>query len=223
MSMGRLGRSVVAVWLLAVGIGGAQVARAEVRGVESFTKEYFWEVPRALTYGWAFTVDSAITVTHLGFWDDYFALPGFQGDAGLSRSHEVFIWNNASHALIASGTVPAGTAGALDNEFRYVSIAPTTLSSGVTYVIGAYYYESGDSDVIAYGSYYCPMGSGVTWAGGRYGEGNAFPGGEVYNQYNLGPNWKHDPAPVPEPTAVQLPLLIGLGSAALWRRRRTRG
>src|SRR5437667_11273685 len=62
------------------------------------------------TVGWAFHVNSTITVTNLGVFDA-------QGD-GLNGAHNVGIWT-AGGTLLGSNVVPGGTGGFLDAGFRY--------------------------------------------------------------------------------------------------------
>jgi len=57
--------------------------------------------PVAFTIGWGVDVVSPVRVTALGLWDE--------GSNGLLVSHEVGLWNG-SGTLLASTTVPAGTA-----------------------------------------------------------------------------------------------------------------
>ncbi len=76
-------------------------------------------------------------VTHLGVWDG----PGNEdnpsaGEAGdgLEHSAVVGIYRVADQQLIAQATVPAGTKGELEGEFRYVSLdEPVTLSANERY------------------------------------------------------------------------------------------
>lgn len=78
--------------------------------------------------GWEFQTTMAITVSALGAYD--FELDGmeFPTPVGLFDS---------SCQLVASATVPAGTSAALIEGFRYVGIAPVTLTAGATYRIAA--------------------------------------------------------------------------------------
>lgn len=80
-----------------------------------------------ITLGWGFTLTDALTITDLGYFD---------GNTGLTDSHPVGIWNSLGN-LIAEATVPGGTAGALVNGFRFVSITPVVLNPGA-YSIGGY-------------------------------------------------------------------------------------
>jgi len=81
-----------------------------------------------LTSGASFTVGSQpILVTALGIYDDQ--LDGF------GASYRVGVWG--SGGLVVSALVPAGTSATLQDNFRYVSIAPLQLSANTTYRIGS--------------------------------------------------------------------------------------
>ena len=83
-----------------------------------------------LTIGWTFTVGAqGITVSDLGFFD--------QGGDGLNTAHNVGIWNSGG-SLLASITVPSGTAGSLVSGFRYAALSSgLSLAANQTYTIGA--------------------------------------------------------------------------------------
>src|ERR1035438_4548702 len=57
-------------------------------------------------YGWIFSVNTPITVTSLGVYD--------QNSDGLSISHDVGIYRQSDQVLLGSATVPSGTVGTLD-------------------------------------------------------------------------------------------------------------
>jgi hypothetical protein len=87
------------------------------------------------TLGANLTVNTTITVTALGFWDSSIAA---DTDTGLNASHQVGIWNSNGTDLLASVTVPAGTAGELIGQFRYADLTtPLVLTAGQTYLLGA--------------------------------------------------------------------------------------
>lgn len=92
------------------------------------------------TMGYDFTLSTAASVSSLGVQD--------QGGDGLATSHPVGIWDSTG-TLVASGTVPAGTAGLLKNGFRYVSITPVTLPPG-SYRAGALFYNGNGNDSFLY-------------------------------------------------------------------------
>lgn len=85
------------------------------------------------TLGWEFTVSTTIQVNELAFYDD--------GENGLADSHEIGIWNS-SGTLVASGTVLAGTASPLVDQFREVAVS-ATLGAG-DYFIGALFVDGND-------------------------------------------------------------------------------
>jgi hypothetical protein len=90
---------------------------------------FFWAQAPGTMNGWEFTTTGEVTVIRLGYYDH-------EGD-GLTRSHEVGIWDSAG-GLVVSATVPSGTTGTLISDFRYVDIAPTILAAGTTYIIGGH-------------------------------------------------------------------------------------
>lgn len=79
--------------------------------------------------GWEFTPTTAISVTRLGFWD--------AGDDGLAVDHPVGIYTLGG-SLLGSATVPAGTGATLQGGFRWVNVAPISLSAGTTYIIDGF-------------------------------------------------------------------------------------
>jgi hypothetical protein len=86
--------------------------------------------------GWVFTVQTPVTVTAVGWYDD--------GADGLSRAFQVGLWqdlngyfapgSNPKQLLgnpVSGLTIPAGTAAPLQDSFRTVSLAsPLTLQPG---------------------------------------------------------------------------------------------
>src|SRR5262245_37302899 len=60
------------------------------------------------TFGYEFTLSSAVTVTNLGLWD-------FQ-NTGSSTSHAVTIWTSTGTQLVQT-TIPAGTGETLIDGF----------------------------------------------------------------------------------------------------------
>lgn len=152
------------------------------------------------TIGYQFTVTSLINVTSLGIWDF--------GSNGLSESHLEGIFS-ASGTLLTSTTIPAGTAAALLNGFRYVTIPSLILSPG-TYNIGAVY--SSSADPTAFNATGFSTDPHITFVGSRGGPGvlinPTFPLGN--NPGNFGPNFLL--AAVPESGATLVLLVIGAGA-----------
>lgn len=89
--------------------------------------------------GWEFTVGSTVTIAALGVFDE-------PSSAGLAEEHPVAIWDSAQQ-MLATATVPPGTAAQLIGGFRYVPIGGLTLSPG-TYTIGAYFPPPRNDSVI---------------------------------------------------------------------------
>jgi hypothetical protein len=152
------------------------------------------------TYDYSFTLSSTVTVTNLGLFD--------KGNDGLAQSHAVTIWTSTGTQLVQA-TIPAGTGGTLINGFRYVSIAPFTLTAG-TYTIAGFYGAAGLQDSLAtVGS--ITGASGVSYGGSR-------SAGCFSNDY-LGPNFQFTTPGVPDSgSTVSLLGCALLGLAALRRK-----
>lgn len=96
--------------------------------------------------GWDFTVSAPVVVIALGYYD-------LNGD-GLAVSHQVGIWGGpdiplANDPALVQTTVPAGTAGLLQDSFRYEMLeTPLTLVPGVTYTIGGYTQTSAQAGTV---------------------------------------------------------------------------
>jgi hypothetical protein len=98
--------------------------------------------------------------------------------------------------------------------------SPTVLAAG-TYTIGAYYANGNDHARFSVNSY--AMAPGVSYGQSRHGPGSGQPMQYVNGHYPgfFGPNLKFG-EPVPEIPLVQLPVLVGLGGLAWFRRQRSR-
>jgi hypothetical protein len=98
-----------------------------------------WSSGFSGTVGFRFTDTAPAVVTSLGVYD-------FASD-GLIASHEIGLWSS-SGVLLASATVPAGTAAPIQNGFRYVALAtPILLVPNQSYDVGAFF-GSDDSQAI---------------------------------------------------------------------------
>lgn len=82
--------------------------------------------------GWQFTVGpNPILISDLGFCDF--------GQDGLATVHQVGIWSQSDQALLATTTIPSGTAAPLQGFFRYEPLGSSLLlSPGTVYVAGAF-------------------------------------------------------------------------------------
>jgi len=151
--------------------------------------------------------------------------------APLVDSHVVSLWDNSTGNVIASATVPAGNAAALEDGYRWVQLPSTvTLNYGSYYVIGAQTDgvdlwgdliansspDNGNNGQINWNSQYVQLGSGWEFTrAGRYDSASDYPGeppnqtsasDSIYPVANLGFNL----AVVPEPTTASL---LGMGAA----------
>ena len=176
------------------------------------------------TQGFKFTVSSHVTIGSLGVYD--------AGYDGIANPATVGLWH-ADGTLLTQATVPQGTAGILDGQFRFTDIAPLVLTTGTEYVIGAFL----DGDL--YSSFSTdPSWNGFGGVGGidprftiledRYfgtdpGSGLDFPTrtdiATTPGAYGwIGPNLR-EVAPVPLPAAAWLFGSGIAGLSALARRR----
>jgi hypothetical protein len=164
--------------------------------------------------GWQFTVSSGafLTVTELGYYDS--------GGDGLNFSHQVGIFDDATHNLLVSGTIDSGLTDPLEQSYRVVS-ASFILGSGVYDIVGFNPNGGGADNFYGGASSATPIG-GLTFdtavgsLSGSFGFTNVAQGGE--NIGIFGPNF-FATTTVPEPGAFILAgfALAGLGLVA--RRR----
>lgn len=98
-----------------------------------------WNVPSpqsasvgggAYIFGTEFTVSRAMSATGLAYYDDTFASAD-----GLAAAHEVALFDGQTGQMVASATVPAGTAAPRLGAFRTVTIPGASLLPGRTYIV----------------------------------------------------------------------------------------
>ncbi|MCP3959345.1 MAG: DUF4082 domain-containing protein [bacterium] len=81
-----------------------------------------------MTFGFEFEPTEDIAVTALGHYD--------HADDGLVAAHQVGIFN-LDGSIVAQTTIPAGTAGQLQDGYRFIALDPAvTLTAGQRYRIG---------------------------------------------------------------------------------------
>lgn len=167
--------------------------------------------------GWDFTTGSSpVFLTELGFFD--------RDKNGLVVAHDVGLYNTATTELIASASIPSGTAATLNSFFRTVSITPVALSPNTTYTIAGSMPNNTDSwiwdDGILGISIDTLVANPLITTGtlpGRYLPFTAtlsFPSSQIGDSRNffIGPNAT---IVLPEPSTGML-LILGTASI-LWR------
>jgi len=113
--------------LLAGLLASASLLSAGTLGVATSNDNVFVNTG-TWTLGYSFLVNSPITVTGLGVFDD--------NSDGLNVSHDVGLWD-ASGNLLASTTVAAGTLAPLNGFYRMATISGVSLTAGNIYYVGS--------------------------------------------------------------------------------------
>jgi hypothetical protein len=172
------------------------------------------------TFGWSFSLSSAVSVTDLGVWDgSYLDFGNGTGD-GLAESHLVTIWDSLGVQL-AQATVPAGTGATLTNGFRYVTLGSSILLGPGNYVIGMF--DPTGADAVATEASGITTAAGVSYTGQRSVAGSAFPSGDSLGFFSsgyLGPNFQFTAsASVPDTGMTASLFGLSLTGLALLRRK----
>lgn len=167
------------------------------------------------TLGFKFTVDSAVSITSLGVFDD-------EGN-GLGARAQVGLWDTSGN-LLTSAFVGAGLAGDLEGVFRYADISPYALVAGTEYVIGSYTTDLASSLGTGQGGT-GSVDSLVNIIEDRFSNFNsAFSFADTTNSNAggawLGANFRYEAVSVPEPTSLALAGLSLFALAAFRRQRR---
>ncbi len=160
------------------------------------------------TLGWAFDLNTEVTLGRLGFFDS--------NQDGLAEAHDVGIWTSAGD-LVASATVPSGTSGSLLGNYRYVNVPSVQLPVG-SYVVGAHFGD-GSLDLFLQGSTSITTDPFVEYSG-RAGDGPGFvfpaPNVQTGGTDFTAPNFQFNV--IPEPSTWCL-LLMASGLGVSVRRR----
>lgn len=130
-----LRRAALALALLA-SAGTARAQFAPAHGFHRAQVSVHTSAAQDRVIGWEFRALSTFQATAVGVFDCELS---FAPQGGLATPKAIGLWS-LSQSLLASATVPAGQGGALCQDgFRYVSIPPTTLVAGQSYVIGVFW------------------------------------------------------------------------------------
>lgn len=166
-----------------------------------------------LTAGWRFSLSEPVLVTMLGMYDT--------GSDGLVESHNVAIWDDSGSNILAQVTVPSNFMPGQDWYWEALPGGPVLLSPG-TYVIGVYV-SNGSPDGAIYAATSVTTDPRVTYLENRITAGWGYPwhNAGLDEKSYFGPNFRFDPVPVPEPSLIQLPALLGMAGMGLWWRRKT--
>ena len=208
--MGGVVRSVRITLLVAVALVVIPSLHADIFGVtfdNTTGAQTFVGDPSTL--GWEFTLSGSIQVNDLAFYDD--------GGNGLLDSHELGLWDS-NGTLLASGTVLAGTASPLVNQWREIAVSPVQLGPG-NYFIGALFLDGKDP---VWSPPFTPTGfasaPGVTYDQATFADGSTLsnPSTPVGSSGYFGANFVF--SPVPEPGSILLLVTVVAGVLVAARR-----
>ena len=164
------------------------------------------DLPRLV--GWNLFVNSDMSVSSLGFWD--------QGLIGLSAAHQIGLWDS-NGTLLSDVIVQAGTSSTLIDGWRYETIAAIMLNAGSSYTIGSTI--SLNDDTYIWSPSTVSATGDITFGNGVRGSENIsfeFPTLES-NSGRFVPNFIYSTIEVSEPSLLGL---LSLGLVLLIQRRR---
>ncbi|MFO1253563.1 MAG: hypothetical protein U1E77_21045 [Inhella sp.] len=164
-------------------------------------------------YGWRFTVNSAITVTSLGAYDD--------DRDGMAIRHDIGIYRYSDQTLLASLTLGAGTGGTLDGDFRYEALLSSVgLGAGDYVIVMTMPQLNADRQRIMVDSF--STAPEITWTDSAFDNGSSLAFPSTFGAFvpgMFGPNFLFErDGKVPLPATLSLALL-GLGLLARTRRQ----
>ena len=172
------------------------------------------------TIGSSFTVTtSGLSITHLGVQDVNIATAN-AGTDGFTSSITVSLWTGNGATLLGSAVV-TGTE-TLVGSYRFLELTnPISLTSGSSYLIGAYMGGGGERWIEGHpGSRFASGTAGITLNSSNFAGGNAAPTSVGGTGALVGRWGAANAIIVPEPGAA---LLGGMGLLGLLRRRRSQG
>lgn len=188
-------------------------AHAQVTAAINFDTTAISTVDFNSTRGFEFHVTAPLTVTGLSFYDF--------GSDGLAQSHDVGLWSSAG-TLLASTTIPSGTAAPLDSsgKFRYVLLnTPIVLPVGNSYKTGGQFL-AGSTDIPFFNQTNLTSAPGVTYVQAAFTFSNSLsnpifslPSGLAGGSFVMGTS-----SAAPEPGTLVF-LALG-GTLTLARRKR---
>ena len=164
--------------------------------------------------GFEFTVNSDITVTQLGAFDD-------NGD-GLTQRHQIGLYRVSDQALLSSATVT--NSSTLDGIFRYEAIDPVNLVAKQNYIVTGVYTDGGDKFLFNSDSF--SSASAITFVGSRFASSSTlvYPntngvGENGYFSANFKFNAGNSAAASPEPAS--LAFVLPFVGVVIARRKRS--